>query len=133
MPVNQTPLSLNMDPLLWWNMVTREKGPMLLTTSSLDKMKTCEDGLEEKKIESLMEEIRKNGLKKPLIIFKYQDSEGNCRFYVGEGNHRLEAMKRLGSKGVPVEFKKSSKDHEKSQDKNSLSKYSLDIQDKNMF
>lgn len=52
------------------------------------------------KVEELIEDISKNGLKTPLMIHKI----GTNFYEVVEGVHRLRALKRLGWKEVPCEI-----------------------------
>lgn len=49
--------------------------------------------------EELTEDIRANGIREPLIIQYHQK---NRTVRLGEGNHRLEAARRLGMEHVPV-------------------------------
>ena len=49
--------------------------------------------------EELTEDIRKNGIQDPLILQYHQK---NRTVRIGEGNHRLEAARRLGLENVPV-------------------------------
>ena len=49
--------------------------------------------------EELAEDIRGNGIREPLIL---QYSQKSRTVLLGEGNHRLEAARRLGLEHVPV-------------------------------
>jgi hypothetical protein len=51
------------------------------------------------RMEALMADIAKNGINNPLIVDVGRNNE---RAILGEGNHRLEAAKRLGYTHVPV-------------------------------
>lgn len=51
------------------------------------------------KMEALMADIEKNGMNNPLIVNVGRNNE---RAILGEGNHRLEAARRLGYTHVPV-------------------------------
>jgi ParB-like chromosome segregation protein Spo0J len=48
------------------------------------------------KVEMLKEDILKNGLKNPLIVF-----EENGMYQIKDGTHRIRALKELGWKEVP--------------------------------
>lgn len=49
------------------------------------------------KVAKLMVSIREDGLQKPISIFIY-----NEKYYVIDGHHRLEALKRLGYEDIPI-------------------------------
>lgn len=48
------------------------------------------------KVERLMDDISKNGLKKPLIVF-----EEKGVYQIIDGTHRIRALRNLGWKEVP--------------------------------
>ena len=52
--------------------------------------------------DELVDNIKKNGIKYPLIIILYEHEPK--RAHVGEGNHRLGIAKQLGIKEIPVRF-----------------------------
>ena len=70
----------------------------------------------EQNIAKLMEDIKTNGFKEPIII-AYDPETGECS--VIEGNHRIEAAKRLGMKDFPasVAIMRIRSDQERAKDK----------------
>lgn len=52
--------------------------------------------------DELVSDIKKNGIKYPLIIILYEHEPDKA--HVGEGNHRLGIAKQLGIKEIPVRF-----------------------------
>lgn len=113
---NQTPNALHMHPELWWNMMTSPTNePIMITTQSLDKIKTCNQP-NQLKIQNLLQNIQKNGLHAPIVVRIFRDAGSNKRkSYIHDGNLRLEAMRKLGAKSVPVHFEKTNVDHSNSQ------------------
>lgn len=52
-------------------------------------------------LDALVEDMRVNGVKEPIPLSYAQDSRS---IFMDEGNHRLEAARRLGLKALPVRF-----------------------------
>jgi len=48
--------------------------------------------------QEFLEDIKKNGIKEPILIFVNKDGS----IVIGEGNHRIQAAKQLGLEYVPV-------------------------------
>jgi hypothetical protein len=113
---NQTPNALNIHPELWWDMMTSPTNePILITTHSLDKIKTRNQP-NQLKLQNLLQNIQKNGLRTPIVVRIFRDTDSNKRkSYIHDGNLRLEAMRKLGAKSVPVHFEKTFVDHTNSQ------------------
>lgn len=59
---------------------------------------------DDKTLDTLTEDIRKNGMKEPISVRYYK---ANRTAYIEEGNTRLAAAKRLGLKEVPVWVRRS--------------------------
>ncbi len=56
-------------------------------------------------IDSLKEDIKRNGFKEPIVVV-YDKSSGDGEASILEGNHRMQAAIELGLKEVPVAFEK---------------------------
>lgn len=52
--------------------------------------------------DGLVEDIRKNGIRSPIIIILYKHEPNKA--HIGEGNHRLGVAKEIGLKELPVRF-----------------------------
>lgn len=76
----------------------------MVPVSSLSRFATQE--IDKSKVAKLVADIRKNGLRQPLVII-YGEKGGNA--YLGEGNHRLAAAIEAGLDEVPVRVSVSGK------------------------
>ena len=128
---NQTPNALHLDPMLWWNMMTSPTNePVLITTQSLNNIKTRNQP-KQPKLQNLLQNIQKNGLTTPIVVRIFRDTDTNeKKTYLHDGHVRLEAMRQLGAKSVPVHFEKTNIDHSKSQTISNLRRHRITRTDK---
>ncbi len=59
------------------------------------------DAPDYKRWSALVDDIRKNGVKKPIVIFRDPDKKA----LIYEGNHRLRAAREAGLKNIPVKIR----------------------------
>lgn len=58
----------------------------------------------EDEFNELRDDIKRNGVKSPIVFTIKRLSSGNVEAYIGEGNHRILIAKQLGIKTIPVRF-----------------------------
>lgn len=58
----------------------------------------------EEEFEELKADIRRNGVKTPIILRMVRQPNGNVKAYLGEGNHRVLIAKMLGIRKIPTSF-----------------------------
>lgn len=58
----------------------------------------------DKILEELEADIRKNGLKEPLVVMEQGTKNGKKRFVGRNGGHRYLVLKKLGYKAIPCKL-----------------------------
>lgn len=83
-----------------WNSATKRysRNPK---SQHFNRYSDSPDAPDYKNWEKLVDDIRKNGVKKPIIIFR----DPNKKALIYEGNHRLRAARQAGLKNVPVKIR----------------------------